>query len=246
MKEYKIKSIKKIGRKRVINLTVYKNHTFITENGIITHNCDYLSPNAQALLRGDIEAFSKNARFLFTGNYPDRIIEPLLQRLQIYNLDEIYQMNKKELAKQIFERLKFIVENEGIKYNPQDLMKLISAHYPSTRAMIIDMQKNIINGELVLKHLSTGNQVYDELMNIIKTRKYNDIRDFVNDFTNIDSFYSYLYNNLDKHFESSSIPKVVILLAEYYDMNYRAKNKKIPLLAMITKLIGDSSIKFKK
>lgn len=41
--QIKIKSITKIGKGRVRNLTVTKNHTFINSAGIITHNCDLAS-----------------------------------------------------------------------------------------------------------------------------------------------------------------------------------------------------------
>ena len=81
----KIKSIKKIGRCRVINLTVHKNHTFITENGIITHNCDNIGKDAQAGFRSFLDEFSKNCSFIFTGNYKSKIIEPLLDRLENYD-----------------------------------------------------------------------------------------------------------------------------------------------------------------
>ena len=55
----KIKSIKRINEGHVINLTVHKNHTFITKNGIVTHNCDRLTPDAQAAYRGFIDEFSQ-------------------------------------------------------------------------------------------------------------------------------------------------------------------------------------------
>jgi len=40
METKKVVSIKKVGRGHVRNLCVNKNHTFVTSNGIVTHNCD--------------------------------------------------------------------------------------------------------------------------------------------------------------------------------------------------------------
>ena len=214
---------------------------------VIIDESDYLSVNAQALLRGDLETFSKTARFLFTGNYPDRLIEPLLQRLQVFDLDKMFRTNAKELTKQILERLVFILENEGIKYNKEDLLKVIKAFYPSTRAMIMTLQKNVIAGELQLTDFGISNNEFEELMEVTKTRKYNDIRKVVSNLSlNPDSFYSFLYKNLDKYFTPASVPNVVVLLADYQDMSARAKNKEIPLLAFLTKLIGNKSIEFKE
>ena len=213
---------------------------------VICDESDYLTVNSQALLRNDTEAFSKTARFIFTGNYPDRLIEPLLQRLQVFDFDRIFKTNAKELTKQIYERLVFILENENIKYNKEDILKVIKAFYPSTRAMIMTLQKNVIGDELQLTDFGIKSNEFTELFEIIKTRKYNDIRQAVTDLSMpIDSFYDFAYKHLDDYFEPASIPKVVILLAEYQDMSMKAKNKEIPLLAFITKLIGDKTIQFK-
>lgn len=45
----KVVSIKKVGARTVRNLSVSKNHTFITANGIVTHNCDQLGSSCMAL-----------------------------------------------------------------------------------------------------------------------------------------------------------------------------------------------------
>ena len=55
MKLLKIKRITPLGKKHVRNLTVYKNHTFLTENGIVTHNCDAANPNTILALQGLME-----------------------------------------------------------------------------------------------------------------------------------------------------------------------------------------------
>lgn len=60
----KVISIKKIGKGKVRNLTVTKNHTFITDNGIVTHNCD---PNLIMCLQGLLEG--KPFYFALTGEY---------------------------------------------------------------------------------------------------------------------------------------------------------------------------------
>ena len=75
----KIKSIVKLEEKHVINLCVNKNHTFLTRNGIVTHNCDHITPDAQAAFRGFLDEFSSNCSFIFTGNYKTKIIEPFIE-----------------------------------------------------------------------------------------------------------------------------------------------------------------------
>lgn len=55
MKMLSVKSIKKIGAGTVRNLTVFKNHTFITENGIVTHNCDAGNANTIMCIQSIME-----------------------------------------------------------------------------------------------------------------------------------------------------------------------------------------------
>lgn len=67
----KIKSIKKIGKGRVRNLTVNKNHTFLTSNGIVTHNCDLASNkilSLQSILEGKGVFLKKIGKFVKPSN----------------------------------------------------------------------------------------------------------------------------------------------------------------------------------
>ena len=208
---------------------------------IIIDESDYLTSNTQALLRGDIEAFYASARFVFTGNYPDRLIEPLLQRLEIYNLDEIYQNNKKELAKQILERLTFILENENVKYDKKDILEIIKTYYPSTREMIIFIQKNVFDGQLVVEReqLNSGNY-FKEIFKEVKNKDFLKVKTLVDNIVAPDIFYTYMWKNLENLIEEKDLAKTIILLADYYDQNSRAKNKFIPIMAFLTRLMNEN------
>ena len=82
MQKLKVKNIKKLNEKQnVYDLTVQENHNFfIGKNQILTHNCDYMSTNAQAALRNLMETYSQHTRFILTCNYVEKIIEPLISR----------------------------------------------------------------------------------------------------------------------------------------------------------------------
>ena len=63
----KVKSVKKIAKGKVRNLTVSKNHTFVTENGIVTHNCDLVDTNTIMCIQGILEG--KPVFFTLAGQY---------------------------------------------------------------------------------------------------------------------------------------------------------------------------------
>jgi DNA polymerase III delta prime subunit len=50
---------------------------------IILDEADYLTTNAQAILRNAVEEFAINCSFIFTCNYKSRIIEPLHSRCAV-------------------------------------------------------------------------------------------------------------------------------------------------------------------
>ena len=204
---------------------------------VLLAEADNLSQSAMKLLREDIEKFTKNTRFLMTGNYPDRIIEPLLQRFQIYNLDEIFQTYKKELAKQILQRLEYILKNEEVKYDKSQLLDVIKSFYPSTRAMIMFLQQHTINGELKFDSISKVSDTYNELLEKTLQKDWSGAKKIVNDLHTPDTFYTFVWNNLSK-IPTANRPEVVLELADYQDMNYRAKNKQITLMAFLTKIMN--------
>jgi len=56
---------------------------------VLLDEADYLSPNAQAALRGVMEEYHTTARFILTCNYPNRIIPALHSRCQGFHFERI-------------------------------------------------------------------------------------------------------------------------------------------------------------
>jgi len=206
---------------------------------------DYLTDAAQSSLRSDLENYSKNVRFMFTGNYPDKIMEPLRNRLQNFDLDKIYSSNKKELGIQIFNRLTSVLENEGLEYEKSDVLKVISSLYPSTRNMLNFIQANTTSGKLSFDNITKPDEVFEALVHAIKSRKFKEVKSCVNDVLVPENFYTYLYKHLDEIFQPQSQPMVILEMADYQEYSIKAKNKLIPLLALSVKIMSDSDVEFK-
>lgn len=232
----KIKSIKKIKRGRVINLTVHKNHTFITKNGIITHNCDNLTRDTQTSFRSFLDEFSQNCRFIFTGNYKDRIIDPLLDRLENY---DFMAFDKKEMIKPIFLRLCNILENEKVQYEKKDVANIINTYYPRIRSMVNALQRFSKDGKLTVEQSLLDNlDSFENIMSLVKIQTYQDMIREINKLNNPSSMYVYLYHNASKYFKPENYPNVVVILAKYQEMDISVRDKNLNLAACLTELIN--------
>ena len=98
---------------------------------IILDEFDYMTPNAQAILRNLMETFSKHCRFILTCNYVEKIIDPIQSRCQTF---QIVPPSKKEVAIHISKILKL----EQIRFEPQTIVPLIDSSYPDIRKAIAD------------------------------------------------------------------------------------------------------------
>jgi len=199
---------------------------------VVLDESDNFSPDAQKAFRGVIEAFSNNCRFILTGNYKEKMLGPLLDRLENYDFNNF---NKKEMVKPIFEHIKAILENEKIKYNPKDLVPIINTYYPSIRSMIGALQKFSTSGTLEIHQDELDNQSeYSVILDAVKTKNFNNMINLVNDLASPDNMFTYMYKSLS---EFKNMPQVVMIIAKYQFQSSSVRDKNLNLAACLAELI---------
>lgn len=196
MKQLKIKSIKPGTTSQVYDLSVNDNHNFfITNKEILTHNCDYLTPNAQAILRGVMETYSNHSRFILTCNYPNKIIPALHSRCQGFHIEKTDQT-------EFTARVATILISENVEFDLDTLDTFVKVTYPDLRKCINMVQQNVSEGRL-LSPTSTdkGSEDYKvEMVELFKSRKIREARKLVCSRARpeeIEEIYTWLYQNLD-------------------------------------------------
>jgi replication factor C small subunit len=112
---------------------------------VLLDEADYLSPNAQAALRGVMEEYHATSRFVLTCNYPNRIIPAIHSRCQGFHVDKT---NRDEFTV----RVARILELEGLEMSEnlaENLESYVSTTYPDLRKCINLVQQNVHEGRLV-------------------------------------------------------------------------------------------------
>ena len=205
---------------------------------IILDEFDYMTPNAQAILRNLMETFSKHCRFILTCNYVEKIIDPIQSRCQTF---QIVPPSKKEVAVQLDK----ILKSENIKYDVKDLVPSIDSSYPDIRKIINTCQLNSVKGVLKLsKNDLLDSDFKTKILDILKAsddsrNKYMKIRQTVadskvQDFTEM---YSLLYDKVDEY-ASGKVSGVILVLAEGQHRDALAVDKEIPFMATILNILS--------
>ena len=198
---------------------------------VVLDECDHLSPDFQAAFRGFIDDYSANCRFIFTGNFKNKIIEPLLDRLM--NID-FAAFDRKDIARPMAERLMMVLDNEGVEYDKQDLIKIIYTYYPRMRSMIAYLQKSSASGKLEIGESLDNADVFDDILSSLKG-DYHELIGKVNALTSPDNMYSFIYHHAEKYFGANA-PKAIIIAAKYQHMAAIVRDKHLNLIACLTEL----------
>jgi len=144
---------------------------------VILDEFDYSNPQSmQPALRGFMEEFAKNCRFILTCNYKNKIISPLHSRCTIIEF-KFEKEDKPELCNQFFERCRIILSNEGIQYNSHALAKFIIKFFPDFRRILNELQRASLHGsinESILCDLSE--ESITELFKGMKKKDFDGIR----------------------------------------------------------------------
>jgi replication factor C small subunit len=194
------------------------------------------APGSQEILRGTIEMYSAGTRFILTANYIDRFIEPLLSRLEVIDLDKEFQDAKMEIGKEMFLRLKYILENENIEYSDSDVKNIMMEHFPSMRNMTVALNANIQGNKLIITNTNVFNE-YETILKLAIAKDFTKTRSELLLLTNCTTFYTWLWKNADKYFEPRKLVPLFTNLALHQDMDSRAKNKQITLMSFLIKVM---------
>lgn len=212
---------------------------------IIIDEADYLNPNStQPALRNAIEEFASNCSFIFTCNFKNRIIEPLHSRCAVIEFG-LKNGEKQKMAGAFFKRVQSILETEKVEYDDKVIAELVKKHFPDFRRVINELQRYSQLGKIDVGVLAQiGDVSITQIIKHLKEKDFASVRKWAAT-TEIDSttFFRKLYDNLYDIMKPSSIPQIVIILADYQYKQAFVADQEINLVACLTQIMADGEFK---
>ena len=213
---------------------------------VILDEFDY--SNAQSIqpaLRGAIEEFANNCRFILTCNYKNRIIKPIHSRCT--NIEfQIPSTEKPKLASYFLDRLKMILDKEEISYDEKVLVELIMKYFPDFRRIINELQRYSVSGSIDVGILSRIGEVQiKDMMKFMKEKDFSGVRKWVvknldNDQTQI---FRKIYDGLYEYLTLQTIPLVILILGDYQYKAAFVADSEINMTACLVQIMMEAEFK---
>ena len=162
---------------------------------VLMDEADYLSHNAQGIMRGLTETYQAQARFIFTCNAPHKIMPALHSRFTGLHIE-------KPDVTEFTARAATVLVTEGIEFDLDTLDSYVKASYPDLRSCLKLLQTNSSTGKLNTpgENDKSTKDWKLEAVDLFKKGKTTDARKVVcaqATIDDIDSMFRWMYDNLD-------------------------------------------------
>jgi DNA polymerase III delta prime subunit len=213
---------------------------------VIIDEADYANPQSvQPALRGYMEEFSANCRFILTCNFKSKLIEPIHSRCTCIEF-KIDSKDKQQIAASFFKRAATILKSENVEFDPKVVAELVTKHFPDYRRILNELQRYSVSGKIdagIL--LSATDETFNPLLRMMKEKNFTEVRKWVGTNIDIDSteLFRRLYDKSVEYIEVTSIPQLVLILADYGYKNAFVTDQEINTMACLTEVM--SSVKWR-
>jgi replication factor C small subunit len=162
---------------------------------VLLDEADYMTPDAQAVMRGVMEEFSDNCRFIMTCNYPNKIMPALHSRSQSIHIPKLDRIA-------FIERVATILIEEGVELDIDTLDSYVAATYPDLRKCLNSVQQNSIGGILrkVSERIADTSDYKLKAVELFKAGKIIEARRVIVDNAvvgDVDEMFRWMYDNLN-------------------------------------------------
>ncbi len=210
---------------------------------VILDEADYCNAETvQPALRNFMEEFSKNCGFIMTCNFVNKIIQPLHSRCSVVEF-KIANKDKPSMAKDLYTRILDILKQENISFDEKVIREVLAKHFPDNRRILNELQRYSATGHIdsgILANLSETS--IKELMQLLKDKEFTSVRKWVG--KNIDGdvapMFRKIYDTITQYVKPTSIPQVVVTLADYQYKSAFVADQEVNFMAFLTELMVET------
>jgi DNA polymerase III delta prime subunit len=161
---------------------------------VLIDEADYMNKESvQPALRNLMEDYSQSVRFIFTCNYPHRIITPVKSRCQEIHIE------KTDLT-EFTARVATILVEENIDFDLDTLDTYVQGTYPDLRKCINNVQMNSLTGKLIVPEVVDGSADYRvEMVDLFKKGRVGEARKLLCSQARpeeMEEIYRWMYDNV--------------------------------------------------
>lgn len=201
---------------------------------VLLDEADYLSPNAQAALRGVMEEYHETARFIFTCNYPNKIIPAIHSRCQSFHIAKTDQV---EFTARVAE----ILLSESVEFDIETLDTYVKVTYPDLRKCINMVQQNSQDGKLMSPETGdSGSADWKvQMVELFKAGKILEARQLLCGTVRaeeMEDIYRWLYDNIDLFGDVAKQESAILIIKQGLVDHTLVVDPEINLAATLVKL----------
>lgn len=164
---------------------------------VLLDEADYLTRDAQASLRNDMETYASTVRFILTCNYEHRVI-PALRESRCVKM----HISKPDHT-EFMARAATVLMAENVQFTIETLEHYVGVTYPDLRKCLNQLQANSTSGELLLK--SSEDDQHSDLINVVQLFKQDKVIEGRKELlqylsfnpSRIEAIYKWMYDNLE-------------------------------------------------
>ena len=201
---------------------------------VLLDEADYLSPNAQAALRGVMEEYHATSRFILTCNYPNRIIPAIHSRCQGFHVE------RTDLT-EFTARVATVLVEEAVEFDLDTLDDYVKVTYPDLRKCINLIQQNVQDNKLSAPNKGDAGEAdwKFDMVKLFKDGKINEARKMLCGklrAEEMEEVFVWLYNNLDIFGSEENQDKAILIIKQGLVDHTLIVDPEINLSATLVKL----------
>ena len=138
-------------------------------------------------------------------------------------------------------RLQLILDAENVKFNNKILADLIMRFAPDWRRVINECQRYSMGGQLDSIAIDSTDSEVDQLFASLKAKDFKKMRSWVVNNVDVDTstIFRSLYDKMYDRVDPSSIPQLVLILADYQYKAAFVADHELNIVACMTEVMAN-------